>query len=41
VRQRPALLSRRTLGFPLPVACELPRIPALALGYTQRGPPTR
>jgi len=41
VRQRPTLLSRRTLSFRLPVACELPRIPALALGYTQRGPPTR
>ena len=41
VRQRPTLLPRRALVFRLPVACELPRIPALALGYTQRGPPSR
>jgi len=40
VRQRPTPLSRRAPRFRLPVACELPRIPALALGYPQRGPPS-
>jgi hypothetical protein len=39
VRQQPTLLSRRAPVFRLPDICELPRIPALALGYPQRGPP--
>ncbi len=34
VRRRPPVMR-------LPIACELPRIPALALGYPQRGPPVR
>jgi hypothetical protein len=38
---RPTLSPRRAPVFRLPVACELPRIPALALGYPQRGPPTQ
>jgi hypothetical protein len=39
VRPRPVLLRRRpTLTRPL-VGCVPPRIPALALGYPQRGPP--
>jgi hypothetical protein len=40
VRQRPVVVGR---GFPflqLPIVFELPRIPALALGYPQRGPPS-
>jgi hypothetical protein len=40
VRQRPVVAGR---GFPflqLPIVFELPRIPALALGYPQRGPPS-
>jgi hypothetical protein len=41
VRQRGPVLPRRARVFRLPVACELPRIPALALGYPQRGPPMR
>jgi hypothetical protein len=40
-RPWPISLPRRAAVFRLPVACELPRIPALALGYTQRGPPAR
>jgi hypothetical protein len=39
-RQRPVLTRRRSSVCWLPTACELPRIPALALGYPQRGPPT-
>ena len=39
VRQRPTPLPRRAPVFRLPDTCELPRIPALALGYPQRGPP--
>jgi hypothetical protein len=39
VRQRSSVLPRRAPVFRLPVAWELPRIPALALGYPQRGPP--
>ena len=39
VRQRSVVLSRRAPVLRLPLACELPRIPALALGYPQRGPP--
>jgi len=41
VRPRPSVVPRRAPVFRLPVACELPRIPALALGYPQRGPPMR
>jgi hypothetical protein len=39
-RRRSVAALRRTLAVRLPLACELPRIPALALGYSQRGPPT-
>ena len=39
VRQRPSVSARRSPVFRLPVACELPRIATLALGYPQRGPP--
>jgi hypothetical protein len=39
-RQRPFVVTpRRPLLVMRPVACVLPRIPALALGYPQRGPP--
>jgi len=39
-RPRPIPAVRRPSPVAwLPVACELPRIPALALGYPQRGPP--
>lgn len=39
-RQRPVLTRLRPSVSWLPTASELPRIPALALGYPQRGPPT-
>jgi hypothetical protein len=39
LRERSSVLPRRAPVFRLPVACELPRIPTLALGYPQRGPP--
>lgn len=39
-RARPTLALRRGLTLRPSFACELPRIPALALGYSQRGPPT-
>ena len=35
----PARIGRRSLTVCAPITCQLPRIPALALGYTQRGPP--
>jgi hypothetical protein len=38
-RQRPLLVPRRPAVFRPVAACDLPRIPALALGYPQRGPP--
>jgi hypothetical protein len=38
--QRPPLVGRTAVVVRLPIVCELPRIPALALGYPQRGPPT-
>ena len=39
-RPGPITVGRlRPLLARFPVACELPRIPALALGYPQRGPP--
>jgi hypothetical protein len=37
-RPRPRL-RRAPLSWPLRKTCDLPRIPALALGYPQRGPP--
>ena len=40
-RTRSVTAVRRTLTVRPPIACELPRIPALALGYSQRGPPPR
>jgi hypothetical protein len=41
-RGRPlAVATRRPPLAILPAACQLPRIPALALGYPQRGPPLR
>lgn len=40
-RTEPTPALRRTGTFRQPLACELPRIPALALGYSQRGPPAR
>jgi hypothetical protein len=36
----PIRLARRCADARRPTVCELPRIPALALGYPQRGPPT-
>jgi hypothetical protein len=38
--QRPVLLGRAFAVLGPLIACELPRIPTLALGYPQRGPPT-
>jgi hypothetical protein len=38
-RKQPIAALRRMLAVRPPIACELPRIPALALGYSQRGPP--
>jgi hypothetical protein len=40
-RRRSVTARRPTLTVRPPIACELPRIPALALGYSQRGPPAR
>lgn len=40
-RRRSVTALRRTLTVRPLIACELPRIPALALGYSQRGPPAR
>jgi hypothetical protein len=34
-----ARLRRAPVSWPLRKTCDLPRIPALALGYPQRGPP--
>ncbi len=39
-QSRPIRLARRSPVARAPKECELPRIPALALGYQQRGPPT-
>lgn len=39
-KSRPTGLARRSVVTRAPRACDLPRIPALALGYQQRGPPT-
>jgi hypothetical protein len=39
-QSRPIRPARRSPVGRRPMACELPRIPALALGYQQRGPPT-
>jgi hypothetical protein len=40
VQQQPVLAGRGLAVLRLPIVFELPRIPALALGYPQRGPPT-
>ncbi len=39
-RLLPPAGGRRTAVHRRPATCELPRIPALALGYPQRGPPS-
>ena len=36
---RPGVPREATASWSLPQVCDLPRIPALALGYPQRGPP--